>query len=77
MLLAGAAANFTSAEGGALSFNVIDSPSSAGWSVGSANKFSLLVRVLPILLSAVVILRLMCPFIRHGQGGTSVPLLFI
>ena len=74
MLIAGAGAYTPSAKGGAFAFDVNGLPSNAWWPHGSANKFSLLVRVLQILLSVVVILRLMSPFLRHGQGGTSVPL---
>ena len=75
-LLAGAGADYTSTLGGTFAFDVDALPSDAWtpWDVGSANKYSLLVRALTALLPLVVLLRLIWAFLRRGRGGSSVPL---
>ena len=73
MLLAGGGADYFSADGGAFMFGMDYPPSGAWWSVGSANKCSLLVRVLAALLPRVVLFRLMWVFLHRMRGGATVP----
>ena len=77
MLVAGAGAYATPAWGGAFAFGVGGYPSLVDWNTGSANKFSLLVRVLSPLLPVAVLLRLLWTFFLRLHGGTSVPPYFI
>ena len=76
MLFAGVSAANTLALGGALSFHVDYPPSAAWWFAGSANKFSLLVRVLAALLPIVVLFRLIWTIFRRLRTGPTVPLIF-
>ena len=63
--------------GGAISFLVSSLPSWTDWSYGSANKCSLLVRVLTTLLPGEVFLRLLWSLLRRMRGGPTVPLVNI
>lgn len=74
-LIADASANDTSSMGGAFTFSAGVHPSNAWWNDGSANKFSLLVRVLEILLPLVALLHFTWSIFRlKGRTGAAVPL---
>ena len=75
MLFAGAGAWNSPDVGGALPFNVNNSPLWEDWDFGSANKCSLLVRVLPSPLPFLALCRFLWPILRRGRPGTSVPLI--